>query len=87
MLSRNDDRVKELASREKYDSSELLDPSKVKVFIAQESLVMLDGMKRRTRCRTLIRTSVDVDRGIHASGFDDTISEVNRIQDEIIWGQ
>ena len=86
MLSRNDERIKEIAIREKYDSSELLAPTKVKVFIAQESLVMLEGMKRRTRCRTLVSASVDADRGIHASGFDDTISEMNRIQDEIIWG-
>ena len=87
MLSKNDDRRKEIASQEKYDPTELLEPSKVRAFIAQESLVMLDGMKRRTKCRTLVSTAVDANRGIYASGFDDTISEINRIQDEIIWGQ
>jgi hypothetical protein len=87
MLSKNDDRIKEIASQEKYDPTELLEPSKVRAFIAQESLVMLDGMKRRTKCRTLVSTAVDANRGIYASGFDDTISEINRIQDEIIWGQ
>lgn len=86
MLSRNEERIKGLALRENYSASELLDPSNVKVFIAQESLVMLDGMKRRSKCRTLVEARVDLDRGIHASGFDDTITEMNRIQDEIIWG-
>ena len=86
MLSREDERMSEIALREKYDLSELLEPSKVRVFIAQESLVKLDGMTRRTKCRTLVSALVDLDRGIHASGFDDTISEINRIQDEIIWG-
>lgn len=86
MLSRRDERLQELATREHYNPSELLDPSTIRVFVAQESLVMLDGMKRRTKCRTLVSAHIDASHGIHASGFDDTISEINRIQDEIIWG-
>jgi energy-coupling factor transporter ATP-binding protein EcfA2 len=86
MLSREDERIQELAVREHYSKSEFLHPSRVRVFVAQESLIKLEGMKRRTKCRTLVNAPVDLDRGIHASGFDDTIVEINRIQDEIIWG-
>ena len=86
MLSCDDDRIRGIASLENYSVLELLDPSKVKVFIAEESLVKLNGMARKTKINTLVKARVDYRTGIEARCFDDSINEINRIQDEIVWG-
>jgi hypothetical protein len=37
-------------------------------------------------CKTLVPANVAADTGIEARSFDETIEEMNRIQDEIVWG-
>lgn len=86
MLNRDDQRLKNLAAREGYGKTEFLDPGKVRVYIAEETLVKLDGAKRRTRCQTLVPADIDERYGIEARSFDTTIEEMNRIQEEIVWG-
>lgn len=86
MLNKEDDRLRKLAEEEGYKSQETLDYKKVKVYIAEESLIKLDGAKKRTRCQTLVQAKIDEQYGIEARSFDKTIEEMNRIQEEIIWG-
>jgi hypothetical protein len=85
MLSCDDDRIRSIATLENYSVLELLDPSKVKVFIAEKCLVKLNGMARKTKINTLVKARVDYRTGIEARCFDDSINEINRIQDEIVW--
>jgi hypothetical protein len=47
---------------------------------------MLDGGQRKTRCQTLTPADIDSELGIEARSFDKTIEDMNRIQEEIIWG-
>jgi hypothetical protein len=63
MLSCDDDRIRGIASLENYSVLELLDPSKVKVFIAEESLVKLNGMARKTKINTLVKARAYAFRG------------------------
>jgi hypothetical protein len=86
MLNQVDTRLKEIARREKYRDSEMLNPEKVKVYIAEEALIMLDGAQRKTKCLTLVAADIDSKLGIEARSFDRTIEDMNRIQEEIIWG-
>ncbi len=86
MLNQGGKRLMELAERENYQESEALDPNKVKVYIAEPALVKLDGAKRKTKCQTLVEADIDSKLGIEARSFDTTINDMNRIQDEIIWG-
>ena len=85
MLSQNKPHLKKIAKREGYDSSELLGSEKIKVYIAEEALIKLDGNQRRTRCQTLVEAKIDPEMGIEARSFDTTIDEMNRIQDAILW--
>ncbi len=85
MLSRNKPRLKKIAKREGYDTSELINAEKIKVYIAEEALVKLDGNQRRTRCQTLVEAKIDPELGIEARSFDETINEMNEIQDAILW--
>ncbi len=86
MLNRDNELLKNLAAREGYKEAELLDPKKVRVYIAKKALVKLDGAKRRTRCQTLVPADIDERYGIEARSFDETIEDMNRIQEEIVWG-
>jgi hypothetical protein len=56
------------------------------VYIAKEALVKLADNKKRSRCQTLTPAKISPDLGIGAPSFDDTINEMNRIQEDIVWG-
>lgn len=86
MLNQGGERLNALAERENYKHTEILNHKKVKVYIAEEALVMLDGKKRKTRCQTLVQADIDSKLGIEARSFDTTIEDMNRIQEEIVWG-
>ncbi len=87
MLNQNDARLKDLAKREGYKSSELLNPEKVSVHIAKKAPVKLNGSTKKSICHTLVPADIDAKLGINAPSFDDTIDTMNRIQEEIIWGE
>lgn len=86
MLNQGGERLKTLAEREHYKASEMLNSDKVKVYIAEEALMLLDGAQRKTRCQTLVQADIDSKLGIEARSFDKTIEDMNRIQEEIVWG-
>ena len=86
MLNQGGDRLRYLAKRESYSDAEIINPDKLKVYIAEKALIKLDGAHRRTRCQTLIPADIDRNLGIEARSFDKTIEDMNRIQDEIFWG-
>lgn len=86
MLNSSDERIQKIALREGYKQEELLDYRKVKVYIAGTALVKIEGLSKKTRCQTLVPATIESDTGINAVSFDKTIDEMNRIQDEIIWG-
>ena len=86
MLNQGGERLKALAERESYKTSEILNSDKVKVYIAEEALVKLDGKQRKTKCKTLVQANIDSKFGIEAPSFDRTIEDMNRIQEEIVWG-
>ena len=85
MLNQDKPCLKKIAKREGYDNSEIISADKIRVYIAEKSLVKLDGKKRRSRCHTLTEAKIDPESGIEARSFDNTIDEMNRIQDAILW--
>lgn len=86
MLNQSGTRFKEIAEQEGYVKDELLNDQKVQVYIAESALIKLDGAKRKTRCQTLVSADIDSQMGIEARSFDTTIEDMNRIQEEIVWG-
>jgi len=87
MLNQDKPHLKDIAKKEKYHLSELISADSVKVYIAELALIKLEGKKKRSRCQTLTKGDIDPELGIEAKSFDTTIDEMNRIQEEIIWGQ
>jgi len=86
MLNQGGERLRALAERESYRDSEILNPEKVRVYIAEEALIKLDGAQRKTKCQTLVQADIDSKLGIEARSFDKTIEDMNQIQEEIVWG-
>jgi ABC-type multidrug transport system ATPase subunit len=86
MLDRDEPHLKQIAAEEKYLESELLSHDKVKVYIAKEALVQLDGQKKKTRTPTLVPATISPELGIELTSFDTAINTINRIQERIVWG-
>jgi AAA15 family ATPase/GTPase len=86
MLNHDKPHLKRIAEVEGYQKSELLNADQIKVYIAEEAPVMLDGKTRKTKCQTLTPADIDPEMGIDARSFDKTIDTMNRIQEEIVWG-
>lgn len=87
MLNSGKPHFQAIMEREKYTNEELLSASSVKVYIAEEALVKIDGGQRKTKCQTLVPADIDAEFGIEARSFDATIDAMNRIQEEIAWGE
>jgi len=86
MLNHDKPHLKQIAQREGYRQKELISSEKIKVYIAEEALVKPDGYKRSIRVQSLVPANIDPVYGIEARSFDTTIETMNRIQEEIIWG-
>jgi len=86
MLNQDKPYLKKISVDEGYKSEELISADKIRVYIAEEALLMLDNNKRKTRVQTLSGANIDPELGIEARSFDTTIEEMNRIQEAIVWG-
>ena len=45
-----------------------------------------EGQKRRRRGNTLVEADIDPVLGIEAPSFDETIDDMNKIVEDIVWG-
>ena len=86
MLNQGHPRLQQLAEREGYRKDELLNADHVRVYIAEKKLINVAGKQRKGTCQTLVPADIDQKMGIEARSFDNTIDEMNRIQEEIVWG-
>ncbi|NCA76184.1 MAG: hypothetical protein EOM90_07605 [Alphaproteobacteria bacterium] len=86
MLNQEKPCLKSIIEKEKYLEDELLSADKIKVFLACQDLIRIDGHKRKSLCQTLSKAPILAETGIEVPTFDETIVDMNRIQEEIIWG-
>ena len=88
MLNHDKPHLKRIAEENGYRDNELINVDQVKVYIAEKALLPLEeGQKRRRRGHTLIPAKIHPEFGIGVSSFDKTIDDMNRIQDDIVWGE
>jgi hypothetical protein len=87
MLNQDKPYLKKIAEEEGYRTEELLSSNQVKVYIAEEALILLEGKTKKARCQTLTPANIDPEFGIEARSFDTTIEAMNRIQEAIVWGE
>ena len=88
MLNHDTPHLKRVTEENGYKKSELIKADQVKVYVAEKALLPLEeGQKRRKRGHTLVPAKIHPKFGIGVSSFDKTIDDMNRIQDEIVWGE
>ncbi|NEP13539.1 MAG: AAA family ATPase [Symploca sp. SIO2C1] len=87
MLNHDKPHLQQIAKEEGYQTEELISAEKIKVYIAEEASIKLEGRTRRTKCHTLTPADIDPELGIEARSFDTTIETMNRIQEAIVWGE
>ncbi len=85
MLNYDKPHLKQIVERKGYKKDELLSADKVRVYIAEKALLKVDAGKRKKR-QTLVPADIDPEMGIEVRSFDTTIDEMNRIQEEVVWG-
>jgi hypothetical protein len=86
LMCSKDERIRAIADLEKYVPGETLDPASVRVYVARSDVLQKPGNKRRSNCRTLSNIPVTSITGIEIPSFDNAIDEMNRIEDELIYG-
>lgn len=88
MLNHDKPHLKRVAEENGYQKGELIQADQVKVYIAEKTLLPLEeGQKRRKRGHTLVQAKIHPRFGIEVRSFDQTIEGMNRIQDDIVWGE
>ena len=88
MLNHKKPRLKRIAEENGYQESELIKADQIKLYMGKKALVPLEeGQKRRKRAHTLVPAKIHPKFGIEVPSFDKTIDDMNRIQDEIVWGE
>lgn len=87
MLNSDKPHIQKIAQQEGYQQDEILDASRVRVYIAEENLVKLPGKSRRSRSQTLTVAKITPDFGMEISSFDTAIEAMNKIQEAIAWGE
>ena len=88
MLNHDKPHLKRVAEENGYRDSELINVDQVKAYVAEKALMPLEeGQKRRKRGHTLVPAKIHPEFGIGVGSFDKTIDDMNRIQDDIVWGE
>ena len=81
LLNKQDQRIQELAEREGYQTAELLKPEQLNIYMTTPDTSVTDR-----KAYTLIAANISAENGIELTSFDEVIEDMNRIQDEIVWG-
>lgn len=78
-------RVMDIMNKFDYKKDELLSILQVRMYISKKEKVLLSDNQRKTKIQTLVRATIDPAFGIEAVSFDDTINEMNTIQESIMF--
>lgn len=70
-----------------YLLEDKLAPERVALYMASEESILKAGGKRKTKVKTLVRADISPTLGIEAKSFDETIDEMNAIQEAIYYGR
>ncbi|MFO5441402.1 MAG: AAA family ATPase, partial [Dolichospermum sp.] len=66
MLNHDKPHLQRIAQQEGYQPEELITAEKIKVYIAEEANMKLEGNTKKTKCQTLILADIDPELGIEA---------------------
>jgi len=85
MLSSGNPFAEEVRKKYHYRAEDGLKCETVRVYCAEKAMMPIPGKKRKVRANTLVKADIEPRQGIDARMFDDTINEMNEIQQELYW--
>lgn len=89
LIMLNQDNPQLSAVRDKYKEylpEDRLAYNKVSLYMARDEKVLRRGNTRKSKMKTLVRAEISPSLGIEAPSFDETIDEMNAIQEAIYYG-
>jgi len=87
MFNRELPHYKAIKEKKGYGINEKLDPNQVAVYCTQSELIKIQGASRKQRKNILSFITIDKKFGIGVKAFDDSINEMNLIQDTLLYGE
>lgn len=87
MLNDSTPSVRAVREQYGYGDDDVLDSAKVGVFFAEKKSVLVPGNKIKALVHTLSAANIDPKLGIDAHTFDDTINEMNQIQQDLYFAE
>lgn len=69
-----------------YTIEDKLDFSRVSLYMAENESILRPGNKKKSKAKTLIKAKISPTLGIEAKSFDNTIDEMNAMQEAIYYG-
>jgi len=87
MLKQDSEKLKTVLSKFKdYTSEDKLDAHLVSVYMARCDRILRPGYKNKTKVNTLVKADISPTLGIEARSFDETIDDMNAVQEAIYYG-
>lgn len=86
MLNKLGEVEQRVMESEGYRKSELIDHKRVTAYYIGDKRIKIPGNKSSSKIKTLVQSEVAENTGIHIESFDSAIEDMNRIQDDILWG-
>jgi hypothetical protein len=87
MLNQDSSKIADILNTlQDYSSEDKLNASCVAVYMAKEKNILRAEGKRKTKTRTLVKAEISSTLGIEAISFDETIDDMNAIQEKIYYG-
>ncbi len=71
---------------EGYLKEDVFDHEKLSLYMAQDAQILKEGKVRKSKGKTLVKAEVSPTLGVEAVSFDDTINQMNAIQEAIYYG-
>lgn len=87
MLNQDSPKLTEILNKLKdYTSEDKLNANCVAVYMAKEHSILRPGGKKKYKTRTLVKAGISPTLGIEAISFDETIDDMNAVQETIYYG-
>ncbi len=87
MLNQDSSKLKNVLEKFKdYTIDDKLDFSRVSLYMAESESILRPGNRKKTKVKTLIKADINPTLGIEAKSFDNTIDDMNAMQEAIYYG-
>ena len=86
MLNHDSQESEDVRKKWNYSQEDRLAYDRIRVYMLREELRLKEGNKRKTKEPTMCKADINPIFGIELASFDETIDEMNAIQEALYYG-